>query len=90
MFKIEIVGLHPFLQAYYPEDLSGQPAAPKYDYGMLLVSLAILLDRSVPLFTNGRVDRHLVLKRCRSVSSPELLQLLQELAELAGWSLPSG
>ena len=90
VFKIEMVGLRPFkyLQAYYPEDLSRRSAAPKYDYGMLLVSLAILLDKSAPLFTNGRVDLRLVLERCRAVSSPELQQLLQELAGLAGWSLP--
>ena len=35
------------MQAMYPGDIKFQPAAPKYDWGLLVVMLAIEMDKKL-------------------------------------------
>ena len=79
------------MQAWYPGIMMGQQADAKYDWGLLVVLIAVELDKqqfanlggnSVP----ARVQLPLVLERCRAVTHMNLKQLVGTFINKAGWS----
>lgn len=86
-------------ETWSPSSIMFQPAQPRHDWALLLVLLAVELDKGSldglvrPPSRDGgggggarRVDRDLVLQRCRGAKDPELKVLLGELASLAEWA----
>ena len=89
---------------YYPQQMMmmaqptatlviwGQQAAAKYDWGLLVVLIAVELGkRRIEDLTGGTqpakdlVQLSLVLKRCRAVQLSHLKQLLKTFIGRAGW-----
>lgn len=84
-------------ETWSPESIVGQIAYERHDWALLLVLLAVELDKTAleelvrdhPNHSRGgiqRVDQVLVLKRCKQrAKDPGLRALLHELAEMAEW-----
>ena len=76
-------------QGWYPDMIpSIEGAAAKYDWGLLVVTLAVLLEKENlgPVMQDERrMSRVKVVERCRAVGHTRLLALLQQIVGWAGW-----
>jgi len=81
--------VHSFTPGFYPGSLVRRLAEPEIDWGLLLVTLAILLDKDnlsqLQNDSGTAMDKAKVLSRCASVVHQQLSQLLAKLIRLAGW-----
>ena len=79
------------LQAWYPGVMRNQTADAKYDWGLLVVLIAVELGKQQPLTEltgesePARVQLPLVLARCRAIVHSELKQLVEHFMHKAGW-----
>ena len=79
------------LQAWYPGAMWNQTADAKYDWGLLVVLIAVEMGKQQPLTeltgkaTPARVQLPLVLARCRAIVHRELKQLVEQFIHKAGW-----
>ncbi len=78
-----------FMQAMYPGNMAFQPAAPKYDWGLLVVLLAIEMDKKdwTQLYNNTeprKMNLQRVQQKCKS-DHQDLQALFDELVAAAGW-----
>ena len=75
------------LQTWYPGDIQNQIADAKYNWGLLVVLIAVEMGKQQPLdkltgnIAPARVQLPLVLARCRAIVHEQLKQLVK-----AGWS----
>ncbi len=79
------------MQAWYPGIMRGQQADARYDWGLLVVLIAVELGKQhlADLIGNSapaRVQLPLVLERCRAVTHVNLKQLVGTFINKAGWS----
>ena len=77
------------MQAMYPGNISFQPAAPQYDWGLLVVLLATEMDKKnwTQLFGNTEPRKmvlELVLQTCHT-EHQGLQALFNDLIVAAGW-----
>ena len=79
------------LQAWYPGAMWSQTADAKYDWGLLVVLIAVEMGKQQP-FTEltgdsapARVQLPLVLARCKAIVHEKLKQLVQQFLHKAGW-----
>lgn len=77
------------MQAMYPGNIKFQPAAPQYDWGLLLVLLAIEMDKKnwIRLCGNTQPQKmvlELVLQTCHT-EHQGLQALFNDLIVAAGW-----
>lgn len=77
------------MQSMYPGDIKFQQADPKYDWGLLLVLLAVEMDRKNWIWLCGNTEPRkmileLVLQRCHT-DHQDLQALFDELVVIAGW-----
>jgi hypothetical protein len=80
-------------QGWYPGQLRFAQAQPKHDWGLLVVLLAVELDKANTRGLVGdsspqKVQMDLLLARCQTVTHAGLKALLRELVSNAGWELP--
>ena len=78
------------VQAWYLGTIWGQQAAAKYDWGLLVVLIAVELGKQrIEDLTGGtepiKVQLSLVLERCRAVQLSGLRQRLETFIGRAGW-----
>ena len=79
------------LQAWYPGAMRNQTADAKYDWGLLVVLIAVAMGKQQPLTeltgdsAPARVQLPLVLARCKAIVHEKLKQLIQHLIHKAGW-----
>ena len=79
------------LQAWYPGAMRNQTADAKYDWGLLVVLIAVEMGKQQPLTeltgdsAPARVHLPLVLARCKAIVHEKLKQLVQHLIHKAGW-----
>ncbi len=79
------------MQAWYPGIMRGQQADARYDWGLLVVLIAVELDKRHLADLTGnsaptRVQLPVVLERCRVIVHMDLKQLVATLINKAGWS----
>ncbi len=79
------------MQAWCPGAMRGQQADARYDWGLLVVLIAVELgkQRVTDLTGNSvpaRVQLPLVLEKCRAIVDIELKQLVETFINKAGWS----
>lgn len=78
-------------QSWYPGDMLHQYAEAKYDWGLLLVLIAVEVDKAgyqqlLGSSPPASVQKDLVLDLlARRVDTPELQQLIKEVRDAAGW-----
>lgn len=71
--------------------MRNQTADAKYDWGLLVVLLAVEMGKQQPLTeltgdsVPARVQLPLVLARCRAIVHRELNQLVEQFIHKAGW-----
>ena len=79
------------LQTWYPGAMQNQTADAKYDWGLLVVLIAVEMGKQSALteLTGDsapvRVQLPLVLARCKAIVHEKLKQLVQHLIHKAGW-----
>ena len=79
------------VQAWYPGAMRNQTADAKYDWGLLVVLIAVEMRKQQPLTeltgqsAPTRVQLPLVLARCRAIVHRELKQLVEQFIHKAGW-----
>ena len=79
------------LQAWYPGAIRNQTADAKYDWGLLVVLIAVEMRKQQPLTeltgasAPARVQLPLILARCRDIVHRELKQLVEQFIHKAGW-----
>ena len=78
------------VQAWYPGAMRGHQADAKYDWGLLVVLIAVELGkRHIEDLTGGtepaKVQLSLLLERCRAVQLTDLKHLLSTFIGRAGW-----
>ncbi|KAA6416662.1 MAG: hypothetical protein FRX49_13361 [Trebouxia sp. A1-2] len=79
------------LQAWYPGAMQNQTAIAKYDWGLLVVLIAVEMGKQQPLTeltgesAPARVQLPLVLARCRAIVHRDLKQLVEQFIHKAGW-----
>ncbi len=79
------------LQAWYPGAMRNQTAHAKYDWGLLVVLIAVEMGKQQPLteLTGDsapvKVQLPLVLARCEAIVHEKLKQLVRCLIHKAGW-----
>ena len=87
MYVLKDVGL----QAWYPGAMRNQTADAKYDWGLLVVLIAVEMGKQQPLTeltgksTPARAQLPLVLARCRAIVHRDLKQLVDLFINKAGW-----
>ena len=75
-------------EMFSPEPIMFQMATPRHDWMLLLVLLSVELDKgnlSGLIVTKGnveRVDKELLITRCKTATNPEFAQLLLELQDM--------
>jgi serine/threonine protein kinase len=75
-------------EMFSPEPIMFQMAKPRHDWMLLLVLLSVELDKgnlSGLIVTQGnieRIDKKLLLARCKTATNPEFAQLLLELQDM--------
>jgi hypothetical protein len=77
------------MQVMYPGNIKFQQADPKYDWGLLLVLLAVEMDKKTwnQLCSNTEPQKMIlkrVLQKCKS-DHQDLQALFDELVVAAGW-----
>ncbi len=77
------------MQAMYPGNIKFQPAAPQYDWGLLVVLLAIEMDKKNWIRLCGNTEPQkmvleLVLQKCHT-EHQGLQALFNDLVVAAGW-----
>ena len=78
------------MQVMYPGNIKFQQADPKYDWGLLLVLLAVEMDKKTwnQLCSNTEPQKMIlkrVLQKCKS-DHQDLQALFDELVVAAGWT----
>ena len=79
------------LQAWYPGAMRNQTADAKYDWGLLVVLIAVKMGKQQPLTeligdsAPVRVQLPLVLARCKAIVHEKLKQLVQQFFHKVGW-----
>jgi len=79
------------LQAWYPGAMQNQIADAKYDWGLLVVLIAVEMGKQQPLIeltgdsAPARVQLPLVLARYRAIAHGKLKQLVEKFIHKAGW-----
>ena len=87
MYVLKDIGL----QAWYPGEMRNQTADAKYDWGLLVVLIAVEMGKQQPLTeltgesAPARVQLPLVLARCRAIVHRDLKQLVEQFIHKAGW-----
>ena len=79
------------MQAWYPGIMRGQPADPRFDWGLLVVLIAAELRKQNTDHITGntapaKVQLHLVLETCSTIQDTELHELAAKLISKAGWA----
>lgn len=78
-------------EVWYPGAMRNQTADAKYDWGLLVVLIAVEMGKQQPLTeltgqsAPARVQLPLVLARCRAIVHRELKQLVEQFVHKAGW-----
>jgi hypothetical protein len=79
------------MQGWYPGSIRNEKADPKYDWGLLVVLIAVELDKAGYQKLTGnsdpaKVQLDMVLAECDKVQHTRLKGLISDLVLKAGWS----
>ncbi|KAK9824415.1 hypothetical protein WJX72_010118 [[Myrmecia] bisecta] len=77
-------------ESWYPGPIMFQPAEPKYDWGLMVVLLAMEIDKANWSALTGasspaKIQKELLLAQCQRATHTGLKQLLAELLKDAHW-----